>query len=149
MKSGLKGFFLGSLLLLGAVSAFAAPGIRVSGAIWANDALFDTVITDTNFHLPPAHSTDTLYNFAMSGLTGQRSVSESGPGDRDFNGGRWAVKLAVFTDTGRAIHDPDGDGAVNFELTNVNDLYHHVTLGHLEIVDTGIYFECPLLPRKR
>ena len=66
----------------------------------------------------------------LSGLTGQRSVSESAPGDRDFNGGRWAVKLAVFTDTGRAVHDPDGDGSVNFELTNVNDLYHHVALGH-------------------
>ncbi len=135
-------------VLLLAASAFAAPATRVSAALWANDELFDTVLTDTSFHLPPMHSTDTLYNFGMSGLMGQRSVSASAPGDRDYNGGRWSVKMVVFTDEGKAAHDPDDDGMVNFELTSEEAVLAHQTLGHIEIRDTSIYFECPLLPRK-
>jgi len=149
MKPLFSGLLFGTLLLLLATPLYAAPATRVAGAIWAHDALYDTVVTDTAFHLPPAQSTDTLYNFMLSGLTGQRSVSVSAPGDPDFNGGRWAVKLAVFTASGKAVHDPDGDGTVNFELTSSDDVYRHIALGHLEIIDTGIYFECPLLPRKR
>lgn len=149
MKSLFKGFLLSSFFFLLATSVSAAPTTRVAGAIWANNTLYDTILTDTAFHLPAVQSTDTLYNFMLSGLAGQRAISESSPGDRDYNGGRWAVKLAVFTDTGKAVHDPDGDGVVNFELTNDDAIYQHIQLGHLEIIDTAIYFECPLLPRKR
>lgn len=148
MRLFVQGIFVSTLILLWSVAVMAAPATRVSGAIWAHDTLYDTVITDTSFHLPPLHSTDVLYNFMMSGLTGQRSVSDSAPGDRNFNGGRWAVKVVVFTDTGKAVHDPDQDGAVNFELTSAAEVYAHAQLGHLEIIDTSIYFECPLLPRK-
>ena len=149
MKWLLKGLLISTLVCLFAASAYAAPATRVSGAIWANNNIYDTVLTDTAFHLPPVHSTDVLYNFMISGLAGQRAVSESAPGDRNYNGGRWSVKLAVFTDAGKAVHDPDGDGIVNFELTNADDLLEHYRLGHLEIIDTAIYFECPLLPRKK
>ena len=149
MKHLLKGALISTLLCLFASLAYAAPALRVSGAIWANNALYDTILTDTAFHLPPVQSTDVLYNFMISGLGGQRAVSESAPGDRNYNGGRWAVKLAVFTEAGKAVHDPDGDGIVNFELTNANDVQTHSSLGHIEIVDTAIYFECPLLPRKK
>lgn len=136
-----------STLLFAASSAVQADrAIRVEDAIWANDRIFDTVVTDTSFISPPAHSTDTLYNFGMSGLGGQRAVSESAPGDPDFNGGRWSVKIVVFTPQGKAVHDPDGDGNVNFELTNAGDVLHHESLGHLTIMDTTVYFECPLLP---
>ena len=129
-------------------SALAAPATRVSDALWANDKLFDTVLTDTSFHLPPLHSTDVLYNFGMSGLMGQRAISASAPGDRDYNGGRWSVKVVVFTDAGKAVHDPDNDGLANFELTSEDAVLAHHALGHLDIIDTSIYFECPLLPRK-
>jgi hypothetical protein len=105
------------------------------------------VLTDTSFSNPPAHSTDIIYNFAMSGLTGQRSVSEAAPGDREFNGGRWSVKIVVFTPEGIDVHDPDGDGVVNFELISGEEVIVHELLGHIDIIDTSIYFECPLLPR--
>ena len=137
-----------ALALIFVSSAFAGPATRVSGALWANNELFDTVLTDTSFHLPPVQSTDVLYNFMISGLGGQRSVSASGPGDRDYNGGRWSVKVVVFTEAGIAVHDPDGDGIVNFELTNADDVLAHQTFGHLDIMDTSIYFECPLIKRK-
>lgn len=138
------GILLAALLL--STTVWADRGTKVAEAIWVDDVIYGTVITDTNFHLPPAQSTDTIYSFMMSGLGGQRSIAESAPGDRDFNGGRWSVKLAVFTDLGKSFHDPDGNGMVNFELTNDVDLMNHVDLGHIVLVDTGFYFECPLLP---
>jgi hypothetical protein len=36
---------------------------------------------------------------------------------------------------------------VDFELTNAEQVLHHVQLGHLTIAEPGVYFECPLLPR--
>jgi hypothetical protein len=130
-------------------SAAAAPAGRAAQAVWAHDALYDVVGTDTNFRSPPGHSLDVLFNFGMSGLTGQRSVSESAPGDRDYNGGRWAVTPVEFTELGKMIHDPDGDGQVDFELTNAEQVLHHAELGHLIIHPPVRYFECPLLPRRQ
>lgn len=148
MKYLASSFFVVTLALLLVSSAFAAPAMRVSEALWANDKIFDTVLTDTSFNLPPMHSTDVLYNFGMSGLQGQRAVSASAPGDRDYNGGRWSVKVVVFTEAGKEAHDPDGDGFVNFELTSSDAVLSHHALGHFDIIETTIYFECPLLPRK-
>ena len=139
---------LATSVLMGSMSVpgFADRAVKVENAIWANSNLYGTVLTDTSFNAPPAGSTDTLYNFGMSGLGGQRAVSESAPGDSDYNGGRWSVKAVVFTDQGKAVHDPDGDGMVNFELKSAEDVLHHEALGHIVIMDTGIYFECPLIP---
>ena len=148
MKYLASSFFVVTLALLLVSSAFAAPAMRVSEALWANDKIFDTVLTDTSFNLPPIHSTDVLYNFGMSGLQGQRAVSASAPGDRDYNGGRWSVKVVVSTEAGKEAHDPDGDGFVNFELTSSDAVLSHQALGHFDIIETTIYFECPLLPRK-
>jgi hypothetical protein len=82
----------------------------------------------------------------MSGLSGQRAVSDAAPGDADYNGGRWSVKIVTFTAQGLAAHDPDGDGMANFELTNADAVVAHEALGHITIRDTPVYFECPLIP---
>jgi len=137
-----------TMVLFGAVAVMAEPAIKVDEAIWANGTIYGTVATPTSFNLPPVQSTDTIYSFMMSGLTGQRSVSESSPGDRNYNGGRWSVKAVFFTEQGKAIHDPDHDGAVNFELTSAEQVLEHEALGHLTIMDTSIYFECPLVKSK-
>lgn len=131
-----------------AIAAYAGGATRVANAIWANEVIYDTVITPTSFKMPPSVSTDRLYNFGMSGLEGQRSVSESAPGQRGYNGGRWHVQMVVFTEEGMHVHDPDGDGMVNFELMSAAEVLKHQNLGHLIINDTMIYFECPMLPRK-
>jgi len=134
--------------LIVAVSGVALAGgaTVVDDAIWANGQLYGTVVTPTTFKSPPPHSTDLIYSFAMSGLTGQRSVAEAAPGDRDYNGGRWRVQMVVFTPLGLSVHDPDGDGVVNFELTSAEQVLQHEMLGHLEIFDANFSFECPLLP---
>lgn len=128
-------------------SAAAAPAGRAAQAVWAHDALYDVVGTDTNFRSPPGHSLDVLFNFGMSGLTGQRSVSESAPGDPDYNGGRWAVTPVEFTAAGKAVFDGDHDGKVDFELTNAEQVLDQAELGRLVIHPPVRYFECPLLPR--
>lgn len=138
------------LFLLPALS-FAekkSPAMRVENAIWAHDQIYSTILTPASFKMAPSHSVDKLYNFDMSGLSGQRSVSEAAPGDSDFNGGRWWVQAVVFTDEGISVHDPDGDGIVNFELTNAEAVLHHAELGHLVIMPTSTYFECPMLRSK-
>ena len=137
-----------TMVLFGAAAVMAEPATKVDEAIWAHGIIYGTVATPTSFNLPPVQSTDTIYSFMLSGLTGQRSVSESAPGDRNYNGGRWSVKVVFFTDQGKAIHDPDNDGAVNFELTSAEQVLEHEALGHITIMDTSIYFECPLLKSK-
>lgn len=134
---------VGLMLFVGQAEAGAT---RVDDLIWAGDRIYSTILTPASFVSPPSHSVDTLYNFDMSGLSGQRPVSDAYPGSRDYNGGRWSVKIVVFTDVGKGIHDTDGDGTIDTEFTNAEDVQHHAGLGHLEIMDTTIYFECPLLP---
>ena len=134
--------------LLGAVSttALADRAVKVENIIWAGDNIYGTVLTDTSFRKTRPGNTDMLYNFDMSGLSGQRPVAEAAPGDKDYNGGRWAVKIVTFTPQGIAAHDPDGDGMVNFELTNDDAVRHHEELGHITIMNTDVSFECPLIP---
>lgn len=137
------------LAVAATVSAvYADRAIRVAEAIWVDGELYDTILTDTTFISPPEHSTDMIYSFMMSGLGGQRSVAESAPGDRDYNGGRWDVQMVVFTPQGMEAHDPDGDGMVDFELTSAEQVLEHEGLGHIIINEANFYFECPLLPRR-
>lgn len=129
-------------------AAYAQGANRVREAIWADGELFDTVVTPTSFVAPPEHSTDIIYSFMMSGLEGQRSVAASAPGQRDYNGGRWDVRMVIFTDAGLSEHDPDGDGVVNFELKSEDEVLQEDMDGYLIINDANFYFECPLLPRR-
>ena len=134
---------------LASAAVAEAGATRVAEAVWAHGNLYDTVLTPTSFVSPPEHSTDVIYSFMMSGLMGQRSVADAAPGDRDYNGGRWSVYVAVFTDAGLAVHDADNDGYADFELTSADMVLHHVDLGHVEVHPADFYFECPLLPRRR
>ena len=81
------------------------------------------------------------------GLEGQRAVSESAPGDRDYNGGRWNVMLVAFTEEGLAVYDPDENGSINEEITNAEEVLEAAELGYITITEPGVYFECPLKPR--
>jgi hypothetical protein len=121
------------------------PPTKVDDAIWYNDRLFDTMLLG-DIKKPNQKSLDALYNFGSSGLIGQRSISEAGPGNPEYNGGRWKVIPVTFTPLGISIHDPDNDGTVNFELTSVEQLMHHAGLGHLTFGEPVRYFICPLIP---
>lgn len=152
MRHALMGL-LGAVLVLGVAlaslpsAAAQATPVR-QPAIWVDGDLYGTVLTPATFKgAAPDHSFDALYNFDNSGLMGQRSVSEAAPGDPDYNGGRWMVFAVTFTDLGMSIHDPGGDGMVDFELTSEEQVLEHAALGHLVISEEPVtLFECPLLP---
>jgi hypothetical protein len=72
-------------LLAGAVSAGGPPAV----GFYVDGTLYRTVGTPTDFTGTgaPAHTYDRIYALG----NGLRNVAEAKPGDRDFNGGRWAV----------------------------------------------------------
>jgi len=132
-----------SLTLMAAMVGAAGIG-PPHPAFYVDDEIFYTVGTPNS--LPDQGPKDGLY--VITGLSGQTPVAEAKPGDQDYNGGRWQVTVLAFTESGIAAHDPDGDGMVNFELTNWEQVEHHINvLGHLEVVGPGPSFTCPVIPR--
>jgi hypothetical protein len=136
-------------LLAVAMPVYANGGgaTRVHQAIWVDGLLYGTVLTPTD--LPQKGKFNKIYNFDNSGLMGQRAVADAKPGDKDYRGGRWEVYLVTFTEAGIAVHDPDGDGVVNFELMSDAEVLHHaMDLGHLVISGPVKWFVCPVIPEK-
>jgi hypothetical protein len=125
---------LASVLML-ALPALAAPGQPDFGdAIFADGEVWGT---KGNGSLPPPNdnnrqSFDDLYEFT-NGVAGQLPVSEAGPGNPDYNGGRWAVIEVTWTDPSEAVL-----------ITSAEQLEDH----DLQFTETGTYFQCPLLPAK-
>ena len=100
------------------------------GMIWADGILFGTVGTPSSFK-PTSGPFDQLYT-GPGFLDGVGAISESKPGDQDFNGGRWHVNaLKEGVDPGKYA------GASSVEELDLSDF-----------MPTDTYFECPLLPRK-
>lgn len=79
-------------------------------------------------------SFDTLYVFT-NGAEGQLAVSEAGPGNPEYNGGRWAVVNVTW--------DSPDDAVL---ITSQEQLMEH--LDEVTVVDAHTYFQCPLLPVK-
>ncbi len=124
-----------------ALVAIAGQGPPAMDAIWADGSLYGTL--DTGNELPDKGPKDGL--FVFTNLDGQRPVSEAKPGDRDYDGGRWQAYPLEFTEEGLAIHDENDDGVADFELTSWEMVEEHIGLGHLERLDMGPSFTCPLI----
>jgi hypothetical protein len=109
---------------------FQASTVSRGGMIWSDCELFGTVGTPAHFK-PSSGNFDELYNGANF-MDGVGAISESKPGDQDFNGGRWHVntlKEGVSTDKYA--------NACSIDDIDPNDFK-----------STSTYFECPLLPRR-
>lgn len=129
------------LVSAGCDSTMTAPTERTDdglakvgrGMIWADGELFATVGTPATFSGEHGRY-DELYNTGGNGTfaDGVAAISESKPGDRDFNGGRWHVNLL----------NPDVDPMKYADATSVDDL------DLADFTSTSTYFECPLLPRR-
>ena len=122
------------LLLVAALStlqAVRAQGPNPRPQTWVDCELFDGFVTNTSFK-PEAGNFDELYMGGNGFRDGVPLISESKPGDPDYNGGRWhANRLKASVNPGKyanACRVEDLDLA-DFEPTNA-------------------YFECPLLPRR-
>jgi hypothetical protein len=112
-------------LALTAAAAFASgpPG----GTIYAHDVAYRTVGTPRD--LPDEGPFDTIYVLGE----GLANVSESAPGDRDFNGGRWEVRPITWVDI-----DP-------VQFRNAEDIESAAAMGDITIGDVIRRFECPLI----
>ena len=102
-------------------------------SVWADQELFDTVVTPATFD--PAHGNfDRLYASGMdcSFKDGVGLISESKPGDQDYNGGRWELDVLK----------PD------VECDKYDDVNNDAALDEGDFMPGGAYFECPLLPRR-
>jgi hypothetical protein len=107
-------------------SAAVQASSRSRDAIWADCEPFGTVGTPTDFD--PNHGNfDKLFHGAFK--DGFGAISESKPGDQDFNGGRWEV------------WDPNGGLGDKYA-----DACSYEDLDEADFHKTGEYFECPLLP---
>lgn len=108
--------------------AASKNGAQLGGMIWADGELFATVGTPTQFE-PGQGPFDILFQGNFKDGIG--AISESKPGDRDYNGGRWEVwqlKEGVATDY------TDVDSADDLDINDFEP--------------AGVYFECPLRPRR-
>jgi hypothetical protein len=132
----MKRLMIGATAALLATLAFATivsanPGKPdFSGGIYADGQLFGTKGAAT-IPAPNSHnvqSFDVLVRF-----DNQPAVSEAGPGNPDFNGGRWILKTATWNT------DP-------YLLTSYADVLAAEQAGDITIVNDHSYLECPLLP---
>jgi hypothetical protein len=126
---------LAAFVMLGGIQApVAAQGPRPRPQTWADGELFAGVVTPANFD-PSNGNFDELYNCGAFGgfKDGAPLISESKPGDQDYNGGRWHLNLPVDDDV-CADKYSDADSVEDLDLN--------------DFVSTDAYFECPLLPRR-
>lgn len=100
-------------------------------AIWADCELYDGIVTPGEFKA--GHGPfDELYTGGNGFSNGAPLISDSKPGDMDYNGGRW--HLNVLKDT----VDPDKySTACTVEDLDLNDFQ-----------SMPKYFECPMIPRR-
>lgn len=114
---------------------------RQFGRIWANDTLYTTNVVKVLDSRPK--NEDRLY-FVHDGSQGlQPAVSETAPGDTDYNGGKWTHFNALVTDIAKYW--------ANAPLTNDADVlgadgdYLDVSLGRPDFEGAPPnYFRCPL-----
>ncbi len=125
----LAAFVLFSLAFLSAVPAAVAQVGPPGGMIYAHDVVYRTVGTPTD--LPDHGPFDTIYVLG----NGLAPVSNAAPGDRDYNGGRWEVRMVSF----RTVPPT--------QFTNAEQVLAAAASGEIEIGNVVKRFECPLIRR--
>ena len=112
-------------------SATSAQGPLPQPQTWVDCELFDGLVTTATFK--PGHGDfDELYAGGNGFKDGAPLISDAGPGDQDYNGGRWHLNVLKST------VDPNKYS----EACSVDDLDPN------DFESTEDYFECPLLPRR-
>ena len=114
----------GALLISVAASTVAAGG-PPSLAFYIDDVRYRTVGTPTDFTNTGAP--DSTYDKIYALGNGLANVADSKPGDRDFNGGRWAVYPVTWA-----------PGVTPIQLTNDADILAWRDAGLLSIASTPV-----------
>lgn len=120
------------VMLLVAFQPTEAQGPNGRPDIWADCMLFGTVVTPGTFN-PNSSPFDELYAGGNGFKNGAPLISDSRPGNTDYNGGRWHLNVLKS-----GVSADKYANACSAEDLDLNDFQ-----------STSNYFECPLLPRKR
>ena len=130
-------------------SAFAGNGPPHPG-FYVDGTVYRTVGTPTDFSGTgaPASSFDTIYEFNAglpAGQMNQLNVATAAPGDQDYNGGRWRVKVLGFPNGyGAAVASGDLNG--NDVIDSDTELAAAMGAGDAVVAGDGPSFECPVIP---
>lgn len=118
---------VGSTLALSVFTGIAAAGGPPKLSFYIDDVRYRTVGTPTDFSGTgaPSFTYDTIYALGA----GLANVADAKPGDRDFNGGRWAVRPITWNTT-------------PVQLTNAEQVQAWADAGLLSIGDPIRYFFC-------
>jgi hypothetical protein len=115
---------LACTLTAGATFAQLGPP---GGTIYAHDVAYQTVATPND--LPDHGKFDAIYVLGDD----LAAVAESAPGDRDYNGGRWEVRVVTF------------ETIAPTQFTNVEDLREAEAMGQVSFSEVVRRFVCPLI----
>lgn len=146
LVAALAAVMLLSLTGASITSANNGAGGVTGPAFYVDGELYRTVVTPNDLSNTggPDHSFDTIYDFGMV----QTNVATAGPGDRDYNGGRWRVHAVSFnTDmaTTIAAHDANGSG----DLDSAEEVAAALAdMSPAGLTDNGVVksFTCPVIP---
>lgn len=124
-----------AVLALGALVAVAQTSNANRGqerpTLWADCEMYEAVVAPNEFG-PDQGPFDELYTGGNGFMAGVPLISETKPGDRDYNGGRWHVN------TLKAGVDPNKySNACTVEDLDLNDFE-----------STDNYFGCPMIPKR-
>ena len=108
-------------------TAFAGQGPPMN-RIYAHDELYTGVNAPRD--LPNSGYFDAIYVLGP----GLMPVSEVAPGDGDYNGGRWEVRIVSFV------------GMSPIQFTNAEQIATAASMGKVSIGEVVRRFECPLIP---
>jgi hypothetical protein len=118
-----------------AEQAIARPSFQAATinreAIWADGELFDVLASPATFDNPQG-GFDELYKGGNGFLNGVGAISDAGPGDPSYRGGRWHVDVL------KQGVDPN-------KYANASSA---ADLDPADFASTDVYFECPLLPHR-
>lgn len=109
----------------------ASNGVMNRPNSWGDCELFAGVVTPATFK-PESGNFDELYVNPGGYKDGVPLISDSKPGDRDYNGGRWHVNVLK-----ESVMAGKYAMACAFE-----------DLDPADFESTDMYFECPMLPRR-
>jgi hypothetical protein len=126
------------LSLIVAIPAFAdapsfGPTVYGDGQLWGTKGTATLPAPTDN----TIQAYDALVSFTNGDVPGQKPVAEAAPGNPAYNGGRWIAYDATWA-----------AGSTPVLLTSYDAVMAQVKAGNLTLVETGNYFQCPLLPVK-
>ena len=126
-------------MLIAVAALAAAPAVASNGKgpvgppggkIYAHDVAYRTVGTPAN--LPNHGEFNTIY--VLGGTLA--NVSDSAPGDQDWRGGRWEVRLITWENISMT------------QFTNAEQIHAAAQAGDISIGEVVKRFECPLIRAK-